>query len=325
MTIGTTVIPNRSTGSAGKHALESAMREMGGILWSTLTDGRPYGTIQDVARLLARERLSIGEVVARTGVPAATIHHYRRLGLLPPARKRAANRFLYDQRHVQALRLIRLLRERRHLPLDVIRRVLPDLLGLEQDQAFRPQMWDRALGVHSSRGGRRSPAGRLLEAAVDSFSRRGYADVNVDDICRAARIAKGSFYRHYRSKEELFFAAADAAAAEILESFASAAASPVGSLAPDRAAEILARALEPKLPLFMELFTRATQRRPGYPGAARRTFTRLAEQIGALQHEENSLLAGALILQQAAVLVFRRALEPSPLAGLGLETSAPPA
>ena len=182
-------------------------------------------------------------------------------------------------------------------------------------------MWDRAVGVHAGRGSRRTPAARLLDAAVDAFARRGYADVNVDEICRAARIAKGSFYRHYRSKEELLFAAADAAVAEIVESFGGAVAT--GPLPNDRAAEVLARAMDPKLPLFMELFTRAIQRRPGYAAVARRTFTTLAHEVGELQQAENALMSGALLLQQAAVLVFRRTLEPSPLAALGLETSAP--
>ncbi len=55
----------------------------------------------------------------------------------------------------------------------------------------------------------------------------------------------------------------------------------------------------------------------------RRTFTVLAHRVGELQQTENALMAGALLLQQAAVLVFRRTLEPSPLAALGLENSAP--
>src|SRR2546428_11309082 len=92
--------------------------------------------------LLVRERFPIRELVARTGVPAATIHHYLRMGLLPPARRTAPNRFLYDERHVQALRLIPVLRERRRLPPPAIRRILPDLLELEQDHAVRPEIWD---------------------------------------------------------------------------------------------------------------------------------------------------------------------------------------
>src|SRR5438128_2712935 len=208
-----------------------------------------------------------------------------------------------------------MLRDQRGLDLAMIRRIMPELLSLDSEEAFRPEMWDRSLAPRLSR--RRLPSRRLLDAAKDSFARRGYGDVNVDDICRAARIAKGSFYRHYRSKEELFFAAADAAVAEIVESFGGAVAT--GPLPNDRAAEVLARAMDPKLPLFMELFTRAIQRRPGYAAVARRTFTTLAHQVGELQQAENALLAGALVLQQATVLVFRRTLGPSPLAGPGLE------
>jgi AcrR family transcriptional regulator len=267
--------------------------------------------------VLARERFPIAELVRRTGVPEATIHHYRKRGLLPAPRRVASNRFLYDDRHVQALKLIRILRERRGLRLSVIRRVLPGLLGLDEDQAFRPDMWDRAVGADLEGGARRTPKARLLEAAIEIFARRGFADVNVDEICKAARIAKGSFYRHYRSKEELFFAAADAASAQIVAAFGRTV-GPQPSL--ERSAEVLARLLEPRLPVFMELFTRAIQRRPGYPPVSRRLFTELAQGVGTQLGASDPLWAGAQILQLATVDVFRRALEPSPLAALG----APP-
>lgn len=268
--------------------------------------------------MLAQERYPISQLVKRTGIPAATIHHYRKRGLLPAPRRVAPNRFLYDERHVQALKLIRLLRERRGLRLSVIRRILPGLLGLDEEQAFRPDMWDRAVGAHLEGGARRPPGARLLDAAIEVFARRGYADVNVDEICKAARIAKGSFYRHYRSKEELFFAAAEAAAAQIVRTFGQAVAP--GPVSLPRAAEVLARLLEPRLPVFMELFTRAVQRRPGYPGVSRRLFTELANGVGEQLGAPDPLWAGAQVLQLATVDVFRRALEPSPLAALG----APP-
>jgi len=268
--------------------------------------------------MLARERYPIAELVKRAGVPAATIHHYRKRGLLPAPRRVAPNRFLYDERHLQALKLVRVLRVRRGLPLSVIRRILPGLLGLDEDQAFRPDMWDRAVGAHLEGGARRGPRVRLLDAAIEIFARRGYADVNVDEICKAARIAKGSFYRHYRSKEELFFAAAEAAAAQIVEAFGEAVAPGPVSLQP--ASEVLARLLEPRLPVLMELFTRAVQRRAGYPAVSRRMFTELARGVGKQLRAPDPLWAGAQVLQLATVDVFRRALEPSPLAALG----APP-
>jgi AcrR family transcriptional regulator len=248
-------------------------------------------------------------------VPAATVHHYLKLGLLPPPERASRNRFLYGEAHVRALRLIRTLRERRGLSLPVIRTILPDLLGLEREQAFRPEMWDRAVVLHAGRG-RRAPGERLLDAAVDAFSRRGYGDVNVDDICKAARIAKGSFYRHYRSKEELFFAAAEAAANEVAESFGRAMAS--GPVPLERAPEVLAPLIERRVPVFMDLFTRAIQRRPGYPGTARRVFSSLAVELGRQLEASDPLMAGARTLQMAAARLFQQALEPSPLGSLGV-------
>ena len=61
--------------------------------------------------------LTIAEIVSLTGVPAATVHYYLRAGLLPSPKRLTTNRFGYDHRHVQALRLIRMLREQRGLPL----------------------------------------------------------------------------------------------------------------------------------------------------------------------------------------------------------------
>src|SRR5207247_63795 len=262
--------------------------------------------------LLARERFSISELVVRTHVPPATIHHYLRLGLLPPARRLAANRFLYDERHVRSLKLIRVLRERRRLPLRVIRRVLPDLLGLDQDQAFRPEMWDQAVGAHVGRGTRRPPAARLLDAAIEAFARRGYADVNVDDICRAARIAKGSFYRHYHSKEELFLAATESLADEVVALFRRAAGQK--GIHSEQAAPLLAGFLEPRLPLYLELLARSLQDRHGYREAARRIFGSLAADIGqSVTGLGSPQERGMQVVGAAATIILNQALAPASL------------
>ena len=44
---------------------------------------------------------------------------------------------------------------------------------------------------------------RVLRAATSSFLARGYAS-SVDDIARAARVAKQTVYQHFASKDELF-------------------------------------------------------------------------------------------------------------------------
>jgi len=50
---------------------------------------------------------------------------------------------------------------------------------------------------------------KLLKAAVDLFHEFGYNGTSVQDIVSAARVPKGSFYNHFKSKEELAIAASD--------------------------------------------------------------------------------------------------------------------
>jgi AcrR family transcriptional regulator len=44
---------------------------------------------------------------------------------------------------------------------------------------------------------------QILDAARDRFTRQGVADTTVDHIARAARMAKGTVYLYYRSKDEI--------------------------------------------------------------------------------------------------------------------------
>lgn len=48
---------------------------------------------------------------------------------------------------------------------------------------------------------------QILEAALKTISASGYANVTMDDICRAAGLSKGGLAHYYRSKNELFVAA----------------------------------------------------------------------------------------------------------------------
>jgi len=47
---------------------------------------------------------------------------------------------------------------------------------------------------------------QILEAALKTISASGYANVTMDDICRAAGLSKGGLAHYYRSKNELFIA-----------------------------------------------------------------------------------------------------------------------
>ncbi|UJW74667.1 TetR/AcrR family transcriptional regulator [Rhizobium sp. SL42] len=50
---------------------------------------------------------------------------------------------------------------------------------------------------------------KLLEATLGLVREKGYAATTVDDICLRAGVSKGSFFHHFRSKEELVLGAVD--------------------------------------------------------------------------------------------------------------------
>jgi AcrR family transcriptional regulator len=58
---------------------------------------------------------------------------------------------------------------------------------------------------------------RRVEAAMAALAaEKGYAAVTIDDLARAARISKRTFYDHYAGKEECLLAAYDRAARQVL-------------------------------------------------------------------------------------------------------------
>jgi AcrR family transcriptional regulator len=58
---------------------------------------------------------------------------------------------------------------------------------------------------------------RILAGAAQVFAERGYRQVSVADIVKAAAIARGRFYDNFSSKEDCFFALYDSATEATLE------------------------------------------------------------------------------------------------------------
>jgi AcrR family transcriptional regulator len=213
----------------------------------------------NIARGRKRSRLksplTISELAERARVSVPTIHSYRRLGLLPEPTVLAANRFLYDDRHVEALAMIRLLRRERNMSLASIVEVLPDLLPTGEEEAFRPQMWQQVLDSYLDVAAQSEPPARLLAAARDAFVRHGYAGVNIADICAEAEMATGSFYRHFQSKDAIFVAAVRSVADLIGDDLD---ALPLG-ISQARATATVRALLEPFMPLLLESVLRETR------------------------------------------------------------------
>lgn len=207
------------------------------------------------AAMAAEEGLSVAQLAEQSGVKVPTIHYYRRIGLLPDATRVDEHRFRYGARHVQALRLIRLLRDRRHLSLQTISEVLPTLLAADQE-AFRPEMWDEVVAAHSASPDDQARQ-RLVAAARDLFAERGFGAVSVEDLSSEAGLAKGSFYRLFEGKDDVYTAAVqslpDVAAAALARRRVPA------TVGPERLVERLATALSPFFGLLLEASVRAIQ------------------------------------------------------------------
>jgi AcrR family transcriptional regulator len=246
------------------------------------------------------EGMTLGRVVALSGVPASTVHHYRRLGLLPRPKPVGRGRFSYREVHVRALRLIRELREQRGLSLRQIKSVLPGLL--EGKQPLLP--------LASTEG----PEARLIEAAFRLFSEpRGYASVAVSEIAAAAGVAKGSVYRYFPSKEALFTAVVENLCQETADSFAQAVSDLGGAegLAsdPGKTALVFGRQIARAMPILLELGARAARGDGPSQVLAARVLRTLAEAAGR-PLSGNPIPAGLQVIEAAFATVLQWAVGP---------------
>lgn len=218
---------------------------------------------------------TISVLAEKSGTPVPTIHHYRHLGLLPEATELASNRFLYDERHVEVLNVIRLLRERRNMPLETIRDLLPELLAFNRESEFSPDTWDEVIDAYLERSGPAVVSARLVVAAREAFARHGYAGVNVADICNAADVAKGTFYRYFDSKEAIFLAAARSTVEAVGEQLDELPA----PMSEPQAIEKLKLLLAPMAPLLLEVATGELRHQPNLIGVVGVITAGLASRV----------------------------------------------
>jgi AcrR family transcriptional regulator len=247
-------------------------------------------------------QLTLGTLVALSGVPASTVHHYRRLGLLPAPSAPRPGRFAYSEQHVRALQLIRELRDARAMPLCQIKEVLP---GLLQGKGPLPT------GPLDNAG---EPQQRLIDAAFKLFSEpKGYASVTVSEIAAAAGVAKGTVYRHFPSKEALFTAVVENLCQDTAERFAHAVAElggPEGLASnPAQTASVFARLIARAMPILLELGARAARGDFASQILAARVLRTLAEAAGR-PLSDNPVPAGLQVIETAFATVLQWAVAP---------------
>lgn len=150
------------------------------------------------------ELLRMGELAEASGVPAPTIKHYLREGLLPEPVKTSRNMAYYPPEFVERIQLIKRLQETRFMPLKAIKAILDEdperataMLELED------QILDRALAGERARTSASEvreryglPAevlDRLAELEILTPNSRGYSPSDVTIIEAISRFRAGGY------------------------------------------------------------------------------------------------------------------------------------
>jgi DNA-binding transcriptional MerR regulator len=148
--------------------------------------------------------LRMGELAEASGVPAPTIKHYLREGLLPEPVKTSRNMAYYPPEFVERIRLIKQLQEERFMPLRAIKAVLDEdpvraraMVDLEDRILERAlageQSRTSAAEVRESYGVPKEVLDRLEELGVLSRNTRGYSPSDVKIIEAISRFRAGGY------------------------------------------------------------------------------------------------------------------------------------
>jgi AcrR family transcriptional regulator len=155
-----------------------------------------------------------------------------------------------------------------------------------------------------------SSRGQILLGAATAFGARGFEATSVEDILSAANVSRRTFYRFFRSKEDVFEQLFEAASIMFVQAIRAAAAS--GGAAEDTLSRCLDAYLElPQRagPLFKVFHGEAS--RPGSPLYARRerVIDEIVAMLGAGYHALHGRSADVLVLRGVVAAVERIAGE----------------
>jgi DNA-binding transcriptional MerR regulator len=211
--------------------------------------------------------LRMRELAEASGVPAPTIKHYLREGLLPEGVKTSRNMAYYPPEFVDRIKLIKRLQEERYLPLKAIKTVLDDDPDrAEAMLALGDQILDRALAGERSRtsaaevrkryGLPKEVLDRLAELEVLTPNSRGYSPSDVTIIEAISRFRAGGYdeaigftvydtLRYKSAIEELVRLEVDV----VMERLA-------GEVPPERVVEMLEAGAQPLKDLIAALHTK---------------------------------------------------------------------
>ena len=155
-----------------------------------------------------------------------------------------------------------------------------------------------------------SSRGQILLGAATAFGQKGFAGTSVEDVLRAAGVSRRTFYRFFRSREDVFEQLFEAASIMFVQAIRAAAASggdPEATLSRclDAYLELPRRAG----PLFRVFHGEAT--RPGSPLHARRerVIEEIVTMLGAGYRALHGRAADPLVLRGVVAAIERIAGE----------------
>lgn len=190
--------------------------------------------------------LRMRELAEASGVPAPTIKHYLREGLLPEPVKTSRNMAYYPPEFVDRIKLIKQLQEERYLPLKAIKDVL------DSQERTRTS----AAEVRRRYGVPREVLDRLAELGVLTPNSRGYSPSDVAIVEAISRFRAGGYdeqigftvydtLRYKNALEELARQEVDV----VMERLA-------GEVPPERVVEMLEAGAQPLKDLIAALHTK---------------------------------------------------------------------
>jgi len=190
--------------------------------------------------------LRMRELAEASGVPAPTIKHYLREGLLPEPVKTSRNMAYYPPEFVDRIKLIKQLQEERYLPLKAIKEVL------DSQERSRTS----AAEVRKRYGVPKEVLDRLAELEVLTPNSRGYSPSDVAIVEAISRFRAGGYdeqigftvydtLRYKNALEELARQEVDV----VMERLA-------GEVPPERVVEMLEAGAQPLKDLIAALHTK---------------------------------------------------------------------
>jgi AcrR family transcriptional regulator len=138
--------------------------------------------------------MRISELAKLSGVPVQKIRNYVQKGILPRPIKINKTAAFYTQQHLKRLELVNKLQSESKLQLPVIGEIINSVVeGQVSEPSPQP---DNPSVVREL----------LVDCSIEVFQKKGYESATITDIVNAANIARKTFYKYFRGKEELFVA-----------------------------------------------------------------------------------------------------------------------